>query len=57
MRAIHFGIVILCTVSVGVLIAYFNSHAANSGYRVAFASVVVFFLLGTVFVTRIRSVR
>src|ERR1700674_2905876 len=41
----------------GVLIAYFNSHAANSGYRVAFASVVVFFLLGTVFVTRIRSVR
>jgi MFS family permease len=41
----------------GALIAYFNSHVANSGYRVAFASVIVFFLLGTVFVTRIRSVR
>ena len=41
----------------GVLIAYFNSHAANSGYRVAFGSVILFFLLGTVFVTRIRSVR
>jgi hypothetical protein len=41
----------------GVLISYFNSHAANSGYRVAFASVILFFLLGTVFVSRIRSVR
>lgn len=41
----------------GVLIAYFNSQAANSGYRVAFASVILFFLLGTVFVSRIRSVR
>jgi MFS family permease len=41
----------------GSLIALFNSHAANSGYRVAFASVIVFFLLGTVFVSRIRSVR
>jgi MFS family permease len=41
----------------GVLIAFFNSHAANSGYRVAFGSVILFFLLGTVFVTRIRSVR
>jgi MFS family permease len=41
----------------GVLISYFNSHAANSGYRVAFGSVIVFFLLGTLFVSRIRSVR
>jgi MFS family permease len=41
----------------GVLIAYFNSHAANSGYRVAFGSVIVFFLLGTACVSRIRSVR
>jgi MFS family permease len=41
----------------GVLISYFNSHVANSGYRVAFASVIVFFLLGTLFVSRIRSVR
>jgi hypothetical protein len=29
----------------------------NSGYRVAFASVILFFLLGTMFVSRIRSVR
>ena len=41
----------------GVLIGFFNSHVAGSGYRVAFGSVVLFFLLGTVFVSRIRSVR
>jgi len=42
----------------GVLISYFNSHTGvNSGYRVAFASVILFFLLGTMFVSRIRSVR
>ena len=41
----------------GVLISFFNSHVANSGYRVAFGSVVLFFLLGTLFVSRIRSVR
>jgi len=41
----------------GVLIAYFNGHSANSGYRVAFGSVILFFFLGTVFVSRIRSVR
>lgn len=41
----------------GALILFFNQHVANSGYRVAFASVIVFFLLGTLFVTRIRSVR
>jgi MFS family permease len=41
----------------GVLISYFNHQAANSGYRVAFASVILFFLLGTLFVSRIRSVR
>ena len=39
----------------GPLIAHFNQQAANSGYRVAFASVIVFFVLGTVFVSRIRS--
>ena len=42
---------------VGMVIAFFNSHAANLGYRVAFGTVIVFFLLGTVFVSRIRSVR
>jgi len=39
----------------GPLIDHFNRQAANSGYRVAFASVIVFFILGTVFVSRIRS--
>jgi MFS family permease len=42
----------------GILIDSFNSHVApNSGYRVAFGSVIVFFTLGTIFVSRIRSVR
>jgi MFS family permease len=42
----------------GVLIDSFNKNVAvNSGYRVAFGSVILFFLLGTVFVSRIRSVR
>ena len=42
----------------GVLIDSFNKNVAvNSGYRVAFASVILFFVLGTVFVSRIRSVR
>jgi MFS family permease len=39
----------------GPLIDHFNRQSANSGYRVAFASVIVFFVLGTVFVSRIRS--
>jgi len=40
------------------LIDHFNKHVAvNSGYRVAFGSVILFFLLGTIFVSRIRSVR
>jgi MFS family permease len=41
----------------GPLITHFNKQAANSGYRVAFASVILFFALGTIFVSRIRSVR
>ena len=41
----------------GGLIDHFNKQAANSGYRVAFGSVILFFLLGTIFVSRIRSVR
>jgi MFS family permease len=42
----------------GALIDYLNKHlAANSGYRVVFASAVVFLLVGTVLVSRIRSVR
>jgi MFS family permease len=41
----------------GPLIDHFNGVAPNSGYRVAFGSVILFFTLGTVFVSRIRSVR
>jgi MFS family permease len=42
----------------GGLIDHFNrSVAPNSGYRIAFASVILFFTLGTIFVSRIRSVR
>jgi MFS family permease len=42
----------------GPLIDNFNRHVApNSGYRVAFGSVILFFTLGTIFVSRIRSVR
>lgn len=42
----------------GPLIDHFNTSVApNSGYRVAFGSVILFFSLGTIFVSRIRSVR
>lgn len=47
----------LVPLALGPLIDYFNRQSPNSGYRVAFASVIFFFLLGTVFVRRIRSVR
>src|ERR1700674_486672 len=42
----------------GGLIDHFNRTVApNSGYRVAFGSVILFFSLGTIFSSRIRSVR
>jgi len=42
----------------GALIDYLNTHlAANSGYRVVFSSAVLFLLLGTVLVRRIKAVR
>src|ERR1700682_6068774 len=42
----------------GALIDYLNKHmAANSGYRVVFSSAVVFLFLGTVLVSRIKSIR
>jgi len=41
----------------GFLLDYFNSQSPNSGYRAVFGSAIVFFVLGTVFVSRIRSVR
>ena len=41
----------------GNALDYFNHASANSGYRVVFSSAIVFLILGTVFVSRIRSVR
>jgi MFS family permease len=41
----------------GVLLDYFNRQSPNSGYRVVFSTAIVFLVLGTVLVSRIRSVR
>ena len=41
----------------GVVLDSMNRASANSGYRVIFASGIVFFLLGTILVSRIKSVR
>lgn len=42
----------------GALIDFLNKHmASNAGYRVVFASAVVFLFVGTVMVSRIKSVR
>lgn len=41
----------------GFVLDFFNARSPNSGYRVVFGSAIVFFALGTFFVSRIRSVR
>ena len=41
----------------GFVLAYLNGRSANSGYRFVFAGAIVFYVLGTFLVTRIRSVR
>ena len=41
----------------GLLLDYFNRISPESGYRAVFASAILFFGLGTVFVSRIKSVR
>jgi hypothetical protein len=42
----------------GALIDYLNRTAGgNTGYRVVFSSAVVFLFVGTVLVSRIKSVR
>jgi MFS family permease len=41
----------------GVVLDYFNRQSPNSGYRVVFSVAIVFLVLGTVLVSRIRSVR
>lgn len=43
--------------ALGFVLDAFNRNAANSGFRVVFASGIVFFVLGTVLVSRIKSVR
>lgn len=41
----------------GPVLDYFNHAHANSGYRVIFSAAVVFMVLGSYFVSRIKSVR
>jgi MFS family permease len=42
----------------GALIDYVNKHlSANAGYRVVFSSAVLFLFIGTVLVSRIKSIR
>ena len=41
----------------GPALDHFNSVSPNSGYRVVFASAIVLLLIGTVFTSRIKSVR
>jgi MFS family permease len=41
----------------GIALDHFNRLAPNSGYRVVFSGAVVFLLLGTLLVSRIRSIR
>lgn len=41
----------------GFVLDAFNRQSPNSGYRVVFSSGIVFYLLGTILVSRIKSVR
>jgi len=41
----------------GPLIDYLNGPHGNGGYRIVFSSAIVFLFLGTIFVSRIKSVR
>jgi len=41
----------------GPLIDYLNGPHGNGGYRIVFSSAVIFLFLGTIFVSRIKSVR
>jgi MFS family permease len=41
----------------GPLIDYLNGPHGNGGYRIVFSSALVFLILGTVFVSRIKTVR
>ncbi len=41
----------------GFILAALNARSPNSGYRIVFAGAVAFYLVGTVLVSRVRSVR
>jgi len=41
----------------GLVLDIFNRQSANSGYRVVFSGAIIFYLLGTILVSRIKSVR
>jgi MFS family permease len=41
----------------GLVLAALNAQSHNSGYRVVFSAAVAFYLAGTFFVSRVRSVR
>lgn len=47
----------LIPAGLGILLDHFNRVAPNLGYRVVFSTAVVFLLLGTVLVSRIRGIR
>ena len=48
---------VLLPALMGPLLDYFNGQHHNSGYRIVFSFAIVFFVLGTILVSRIRSVR
>lgn len=48
---------VLVLVAAGFVLDAFNRQSANSGYRVIFIGAAIFYLLGTIFVSLIRSVR
>jgi MFS family permease len=41
----------------GTALDFFNQRSPNAGYRAVFVGAIAFYVLGTVFVSRIRSVR
>ena len=48
---------VLLPAVMGPILDHFNHVQANSGYRVVFSAAIVFFVLGTVLVSRIKGVR
>jgi MFS family permease len=48
---------VLLPALMGPLLDYFNHQTPNSGYRIVFSFAIVFFVMGTILVSRIKSVR